>query len=754
MRTLYYFVFLLALSSCNASSSEEMNISAPEIEGSSINEKVTLLISKMTIDEKLGQMAQAFEGTYASESEAKEAVRAGKVGSFLNVFGAEKVNAMQKIAVEESRLGIPLIIGRDVIHGYKTIFPIPLGMASSWNPEAAKQAMRVAAAEASSQGINWTFAPMIDVTWDPRWGRIAESCGEDPFLASVFGKAMINGIQGDDPSDPSTLAACAKHFVGYGMAEAGRDYNTTYIPEPLLRNVHLKPFKAAVEADALTFMSAFNDLNGVPTSGNVFTLRQILREEWGYKGFVVSDWDSVEEMIDHGFAADEKDAGMKGLTAGVDMEMASKTYRYLKELVKEGKVSEKLINEAVANILRVKFRLGLFEHPYVEVKEKQDVFLKDEYLHLARKVASESSVLLKNDNAVLPLSEKQTIAMIGPLADSPRDQLGTWVFDGDEKDSQTPKMAFEAALGANLLYTSGLEYSRDKSEKGFAKAIEIAKKADVVVFFAGEEAALSGEANARGKLHLPGKQHELIAKLKSLGKPIVMVVMAGRPLAINEEINNLDAILYAWHGGTMAGPAIFDVLYGKYNPSGKLPVTFVKGAGQIPFYYYRKNTGRPGTKASYTHIDKIPRNSKQLSLGFESFHLDYGFTPLLPFGFGLSYTKFQYSDLKLSSEEMLKTGNITVTAKIKNIGKREGEEVVQLYVRDHVGSITRPIKELKGFKKILLKVGEEKEVSFELKAKDLEFHNGTDYVIEPGKFTVWIAAHSDDNSLHADFKIK
>ncbi len=752
MKRLCYWAFVLFFIACQPTKKEETKDTMPQ-KDLSIEEKVQDLIGQMTLEEKIGQMMQSFDGTYPDEKTAKKVIREGKVGSFLNVLGAEKVNAYQKVAMEESRLKIPLIIGRDVIHGFKTIFPIPLAMASSWNPDAIEEAMRISAAEASSQGVSWTFAPMIDITWDPRWGRIAESCGEDPYLTSVLGKAMVKGFQGKDPSDPKRIAACAKHFVGYGMSEAGRDYNTTYIPEPLLRNVYLRPFEAAVEADALTFMSAFNDLNGVPTSGNEFTLRQILRKEWNYNGFVVSDWASIKEMINHGFAADEKDAAQKGLTAGVDMEMSSTTYTNLKELVTHNIIPEKLLDEAVANILRVKFKLGLFDNPYVKTDDKQP-FLKNEYIEHAKKVACESMVLLKNKAELLPLSKNQKIAMIGPLADSPRDQLGTWVFDGDEKDSQTPRKAFELMLGTKLIYEAGMEYSRDKSEKHFKKAIAAAKKSDVIVFFAGEEAALSGEANARGQLHLPGKQHKLIAKLKETGKPLVVVVMAGRPLAIGKELKSADAVLYAWHGGTMAGPAIYDVLFGKHDPSGKLPVTFVKGAGQVPFYYYRKNTGRPATPDTYTHFDSIPRNSKQLSLGFRSFHLDYGYTPLLPFGYGLTYTKFKYSDLKLSSNQMTVNGEIKVSATITNTGKRNGEEIVQLYIRDHVGSLTRPIKELKGFKKVKIKAGESKVVKFVLKADDLKFFNGKDYVVEEGKFTVWVAAHSDDETLTADFEIK
>ena len=581
-----------------------------------IEEKIQNLIKQMTLEEKIGQMSQVDYNSLSKEDRAK-AVREGRIGSFLNGIGAKEVNEIQRVAVEESRLGIPLIIGRDVIHGYKTIFPIPIGLATTWNTEIVRKAMAVSAKEAAADGIHWTFAPMIDVTWDPRWGRIAESCGEDPYLASKMAVALVKGFQGDDLTDPLTIAACAKHYVGYGMAEAGRDYNTTYIPEPLLRDVHLKPFKAAADAGVLTFMSAFNDLNGVPTSGNSFTLKTILRDEWNYDGFVVSDWASITEMIAHGFAENEKEAAFKAVTAGVDMEMASESYvKHLAELIEEGKISEDLINNHVANILRVKFKLGLFDRPYTDESLAEKVTLTDENLQLAREAAREGMVLLKNES-VLPLSKNAKVALMGPLANSPRDQLGTWVFDGKEENSVTPYTAIKEILGNNLTFEVGLEYSRDNSRARFAAALAAARKSDVVVFVAGEESSLSGEANARGQIDLPGIQTELIAELAKTGKPVVLVVMAGRPLALVDEVAASKAVLYAWHPGTMAGPALADLLFGDFAPSGKLPVTMVKGEGQIPFYYYRKNTGRPATPDQVVGIDDIPRDFKQLSLGFK-----------------------------------------------------------------------------------------------------------------------------------------
>jgi len=717
-------------------------------------EKIVDLINQMTLDEKIGQMFQAHDGFYSSEEDLKNAVREGKVGSFLNIQGAEKVADIQRIALEESKHGIPLLFGRDVIHGYRTVFPIPLGMASSWDTAMVKKAMRISAVEASSMGINWTFAPMIDITWDPRWGRIAESCGESPFLTSQFAKAMVTGIQGD-LKEESSLAACAKHFVGYGASEAGRDYNTTYIPEPLLRNVHLPPFKAAKEAGVLTVMSAFNDLNGVPTSGNEFTLKTILRDEWNFDGMVVSDWASIEEMIPHGFATDKKHAAEIAVKAGVDMEMATTAYiENLKTLIEEGKISEKLINQRVENILRVKFELGLFEKPVEKNRLHTDTILAGSHLEHSRKMARNSVVLLKNQSQKLPLSKDiSSVAVIGPMADAPHDQMGTWVFDGNSDDSVTPKTALQKMLGNRMSYSSGLEYSRDKSTSGFANAISTAKKSEAILFFAGEESILSGEANSRGVIDLPGMQTELLRELKQTGKPIVLIVMAGRPLGIEEELKMADAVLYAWHPGTMAGPALTDLIFGDYSPTAKLPVTFVKGAGQIPWYHYRKNTGRPAAKEDFTSIDDIPRNSKQLSLGFKSMHLDYGIEPLFPFGFGLSYSEFQYDNIGLSASKISNTESLTVSATIKNIGNFETDEIVQLYIRDRVGSITRPVKELKGFQKIHLKPGSSKNVNFEIKPSDLEFFNGKEFGFEPGEFDVWIGPNSTEG-LHAEFVLE
>ncbi|MCD6288922.1 MAG: glycoside hydrolase family 3 C-terminal domain-containing protein, partial [Anaerolineae bacterium] len=550
------------------------------------------LLARMTLEEKIGQMAQL----NGAERGYEERIRQGQVGSFLNVVDVETYNRYQRIAMEESRLGIPLIMGRDVIHGFRTVFPIPLGQSAAWHPELVEQAAAIAAREASSMGVNWTFAPMVDVARDPRWGRIAEGGGEDPYLTSQLGRAMVRGFQGEAPSAPDRIAACAKHYVGYGAAEGGRDYNTTPIPEGTLRDVYLPPFKACVEAGAATVMSAFNEINGIPATGNAFTLRQILKGEWEFDGFVVSDWGSVVEMVVHGFCADEKDAARAAVTAGVDMEMVSQSYRqHLAALVAEGKVPLELIDEAVRRILRIKMRLGLFENPYVD-PARQSVLLAPEHLEVARQLARESVVLLKNEEDVLPLSgDVRAIAVIGPLADAPADQLGCWVFDGRPEDTITPLRALQERLKgkAKILFAPGLESPRSESRKGFDEALEAARKADVVLLFVGEDAILSGEAHCRAFLDLPGAQEALVEAVAAEGKPTVAIVMTGRPLTLSRVVDKVHALLIAWHPGTMGGPAIVDLLFGDESPSGKLPVTFPRTVGQIPIYYAHKNTGRP-----------------------------------------------------------------------------------------------------------------------------------------------------------------
>lgn len=720
-----------------------------------VEAKVNALIEKMTLDEKIAQMSQVDPGVFGSPEQLKNALKNGELGSLLNVFGAEYVNELQRIAVEESRLGIPLIIGRDVIHGYRTIFPIPLGMAASWNEDLVRESAAIAAKEAASMGINWTFAPMIDVSRDPRWGRIAESAGEDPLLNSMVARAMIQGYQGNDLSDPATIAACAKHFVGYGAAEGGRDYNTTIIPDIYLHNVYLPPFREAVKAGAATVMTAFNDINGIPASGHKRNIRDILKTDYGFDGFVVSDWASIEEMISHGYAADGKHAAELALTAGVDMEMSSRTYaNNLKNLLDQGKIEMEWIDDAVRRILRIKFRLGLFDNPYVDENMAQSVLLADEHLAVAQKLAEESIVLLKNENNILPLNKGTKVALIGPLANQPYEQLGTWIFDGNANDSKTVLEALVAYNGKqNVAFAQGLEYSRDKSDKAFAEVEHAIAQSDVVLAVVGEESILSGEAKTLAELDFPGKQNELLELAASKGKPVVMVVMAGRPIGLRQTQNFADAVLYAWHPGTMAGPAITNLVFGEAVPGGKLPVTFPKGEGQIPIYYAHKMSGRPASADNWTHIDDIPVNAVQHSLGNTNHSLDYGFTPLYPFGFGLSYTTFEYSDIQLSSDTMTQNDEITVSATIKNSGNIAASEIVQLYTRDLVASYTRPVRELKAYKRLTIQPGESVKVDFTIDAQMLGFYlPDGNFTVEPGKFHVWIAPNAADG-LQKDFEL-
>lgn len=718
---------------------------------SAIESKVENLLSKMTLEEKLGQMNQLSPWNF---DELAERIRKGEVGSILNVVNPEEVNKIQKIAVEESRLGIPILVSRDVIHGYKTIFPIPLGQAATFNPQIVEDGARVAAIEASSDGIRWTFSPMIDVSRDPRWGRIAESCGEDSYLNAVMGAAMIKGYQGDSLNDPTSMAACAKHFVAYGAAEGGKDYNSTFIPERVLRNVYLPPFKAAVDAGCATFMTSFNDNDGVPSTANKFVLKDVLRDEWKYDGMVVTDWASALEMVNHGFCADGKDAAEKSVNAGVDMEMVSETFiNNLKQSLAEKKVSMETIDNAVRNILRLKFRLGLFDNPYIVTP--QSVKYAEEHLQKAKTAAEQSLILLKNDNNTLPVTDKiRTIAVVGPMADAPYEQMGTWVFDGEKDHTRTPLNAIKEMYGdkVNVIFEKGLEYSRDKKTGGISKAVGAARRADMVIVFVGEESILSGEAHSLANLDLQGAQSELINSLAATGKPLVTVVMAGRQLTIANEVEASDAVIYSFHPGTMGGPAIADVLFGKVNPSGKTPVTFPRMTGQCPIYYAHNNTGRPSNPTEML-IDEIPVEAGQTSVGCRSFYLDAGTSPLFPFGYGLSYTTFEYSDLKLSSASLSANDNLSVTFTLKNTGKYDGTEVVQLYVQDKVGSVTRPVKELKSFQRVDLKSGESKQVSFTVPVSDLAFW-GYDmkYEVEPGDFKLWVGTNSAEG-LSADFTV-
>lgn len=705
--------------------------------------KIESLLSRMTLEEKIGQMNQI--SSYGNIEDMIGLIKKGEVGSVLNEVDPVRINALQRVAMEESRLGIPLLMARDVIHGFKTIFPIPLGQAASFNPQVAEDGARVAAIEASSVGIRWTFAPMIDVARDPRWGRMAEGCGEDTYLTSVMGAAMVRGFQGDSLNSPTSIAACPKHFVGYGAAEGGRDYNSTFIPERRLRNVYLPPFEAAARAGAATFMTSFNDNDGVPSTGNKFILKDVLRGEWGFDGMVVSDWASASEMISHGFAANSREAAMKAVNAGVDMEMVSYTFvKELPQLVKEGKVKESTIDDAVRNILRIKYRLGLFDNPYVDEK-KTGVLYAPSHLEAARQAAVESAILLKNDKQVLPLQPSaKTVAVVGPLANAPYEQLGTWVFDGEKAKTVTPLAAIRALAGdkVQVIYEPGLAYSRDNDRAGVAKAAAAASRADVILAFVGEESILSGEAHCLADLNLQGAQSELIAALANTGKPVVSIVMAGRPLTIGREADLSAAVLYSFHPGTMGGPALADLIWGKAVPSGKTPVTFPKMVGQVPLYYAHNNSGRPATRNEVLLKD-IPVEAGQTSLGCTSFYLDAGFDPLYPFGYGLSYTTFEYSNVKLSSSTLKKDDVLTVTFDIENTGRYEATEVAQLYVQDKFGSVTRPVKELKRFTRVTLKPGEKKNVSFELPVSELAFWN-IDMVktVEPGDFGLWVATDS------------
>lgn len=705
---------------------------------SDLETSVEQLLARMTLSEKVGQMSQVS----GPASEHEDLVRQGQVGSLLNVVGVEASNHYQRLAREESRLGIPLLLGRDVIHGFRTIFPIPLGQAAAWHPELVEAAAAAAAREAASQGIRWTFAPMVDIARDPRWGRIAEGGGEDPYLTAQLGKAMVRGFQGRDLADPERLAACAKHYVGYGAAEGGRDYNTTQIPERTLREVYLPPFQACVEAGVATLMSAFNEINGIPAAGHEGTLRRLLKREWGFDGFVVSDWGSVAEMVVHGFCADEREAAVAALRAGVDMEMVSSCYRqHLAALVEEGQVPMSWIDEAVRRILRLKFRLGLFENPYVE-PAPASLLQAPKHLEIAHQLACESMVLLKNAGRVLPLSpDLRSIAVIGPLADRAADQMGCWVFDGRPEDVITPWSALQERLAGRiqLRFVPGLEDCRSACRKGFSEAVEAAQQADLVVLFLGEDAGLSGEAHCRAFLDLPGAQEELVEAVAAVGKPLVAVIMAGRPLTLGRVMEKVEALLLAWHPGTMGGPALVDLLVGKESPSGKLPATFPRTVGQIPLYYARKNTGRPPQGRERA----APMGTPLDPLDFTSTYLDVEPTPLFPFGYGLSYTEFQYRHLRLSTDRIGPEESLTVSVDLHNVGPLAAEEVVQLYVRDLVGSVTRPVKELRGFQRVRLQPGEVRTVSFAVSPEDLRFYNrDLEFVAEPGLFHLWVGGSS------------
>lgn len=706
------------------------------------------LLESMTLEEKIGQLQLVNGGGGHIPDDLRAAVASGRIGAILNEVHPETVRELQHIAIHESPHGIPLLIGRDVIHGFTTVFPIPLGQAASWNPEIVQTGARVAAREAATTGVNWTFAPMVDIGRDPRWGRVAETLGEDPYLSGELAAAMVRGFQGEDLSHASSIAACAKHFAGYGASESGRDYNTTNVPEIELRDVHLPSFKAALDAGVATFMTSFSDLNGIPATANDLLLRTILREEWKFDGFVVSDWESVSQLSVHGLTPDDREAAFEAAQAGLDMEMASMTFSaHLASLVDEGRVSVEHIDRMVENVLRIKLRLGLFSYPHAEA-ENPSIIAQPDHLAAAKQAAIESMVLLKNDPQVLPLSVDAlaSIAVIGPLADDPYEQLGTWIFDGDEQYSVTPLQAIRDSVPDHVTvgYARAMTTSRSRDRDGFCEALQLAADSDAVLLFLGEESILSGEAHCRADIRLPGKQEELIKEIAAVGKPVILVIMAGRPLALEAVVDNVEALVYAWHPGTMAGPAIADLLFGAAAPTGKLPVTFPRVTGQIPIYYAHKNTGKPATPSSVMHIDDIPARAPQVSFGLTAFHLDAGASPLFPFGFGLSYTTFAYENIAVSSGEIALGDRIVISADVRNTGTREGTEIVQLYVRDLVGNVTRPVRELKGFRRIHLQPGEAQSVAFELHTDDLAFTDRhMQRITEPGAFQAWIGGSSE-----------
>ena len=746
-------IFVLVVIAMSFTTSKKEILIPMDLQSDTISKKVDSLLKLMTLEEKIGQMNQyngfwdvtgpAPEG--GSAEKKYEDLRKGYVGSMLTVRGVKEVRAVQKIAVEETRLGIPLIIGFDVIHGYKTLSPIPLAESASWDLEAIKKSASVAAAEAAASGINWTFAPMVDISREPRWGRVMEGAGEDPFLGSRIAEARVHGFQGEDLSDPLTVAACAKHFAAYGFAEAGKEYNAADIGTATLFNVVLPPFKAAKEAGVRTFMNGFNTLNGVPVTGNEYLLRDILKDEWGFEGFVISDYASIRELIMHGYAKDEAQAAEIAAKAGVDMDMEAYIYvDALAEVVRQGKVDEALIDEAVKRILRVKYELGLFDDPYKycdEDREKEIIGSPanhDAVLDMAKK----SIVLLKNENSLLPLKkEGQTIAVIGSLADDKNSPLGSWRIASDDNTAVSVLEGLKKYTGNKLNYAKGADLNTGQTtfineltinttdKSGFDEAVKVAKEADVVVMVLGEHGFQSGEGRSRTNLDLPGVQQELLEKVFAANKNVVLVLNNGRPLAIEWADQNIPAIVEAWHLGTETGNAVAQVLYGDYNPSGKLPMSFPRNVGQSPIYYNHMNTGRP---------DEAGQN-----MVFWSHYMDTETTPLYPFGFGLSYTTFEYSNFKLDKSQYSSGDKVTVTVDLKNTGDYDGKEVAQLYIRDLVATMTRPVKELKGFELVELKKGETKTITFTLDKKTLGFYNSQGkYVVEPGEFEVFVGGNS------------
>ncbi|MBL3657695.1 beta-glucosidase BglX [Fulvivirga sp. 2943] len=714
------------------------------------------LMNEMTLEEKLGQLNLPSSGDIttglANSSDIASKIKEGKVGGLFNIKTAEKIKEVQRIAVEESRLKIPLIFGMDVIHGYKTLFPIPLGLSCSWDMDLIKESAHVAAIEASADGICWTFSPMVDVARDPRWGRVSEGNGEDPYLGAQIAKAMVQGYQGEDLTDPKTIMACVKHFALYGAIEAGRDYNTVDMSRIRMFNEYFEPYKAAVEAGVGSVMTSFNEVEGVPASANKWLMNDLLREQWGFDGFVVTDYTAINEMIDHGFG-DLKHVSAKSLEAGVDMDMVGEGFlTTLKASLEEDKITQAMIDEACRRILEAKYKLGLFDDPYKycnEERAKTEIFTAD-HRKKARELAAETFVLLKNEGDILPLKKNAKIALVGPMADNRENMAGTWSVAGDFEKSVSLRDGLEAAVGKqNVVYARGANITADSllesrvsvfgkptyrdnrsADVMIREAVNAAKNADVIVAAMGESAEMSGESASRSNIEIPQSQRDLMKALLKTGKPVVMVLFTGRPLAMKWEQENVPSILNVWFAGTEAGNAIADVLFGDVNPSGKLTATFPQNVGQVPLYYNHKNTGRPLAEGAWFQK-------------FRSNYLDVSNDPLYPFGYGLSYTTFEYGDIQLSSETIGMDDELTVSVKITNTGKYKGAEVAQLYIRDMVGSITRPVKELKGFKKISLEPGKSETVTFTINEQDLAFYNqDLKFAAEPGAFKVFVGTSS------------
>ncbi len=744
MKNIIIFILLLAFSITPV-----LPLSAQQ---KTINQKVDSVLSLMTLEEKIGQLNQYNDdwtatGPMTVKSNMAGLIRAGQVGSMLNSAGTERTRAWQDIAMQ-SRLKIPLLFGQDVIHGYKSTMPVPLAESCSWDMEAMELAARIAATEASACGVHWTFAPMVDITRDPRWGRVMEGAGEDPYLGSKIAAARIKGYQGSTPGAVNSLMACAKHYVAYGAAIGGRDYNSVDMSDRMLWEVYLPPFKASVDAGVGTFMTSFNDINGVPSTANPYLLKDVLKDQWNFDGFVVSDWGSVGEMINHGSVKNDYEAALSAITAGCDMDMESSCYlNNLATLVGEGKVPESMIDDAVKRILKKKFELGLFDDPYkfIDPAREQKELYNPAHTEAARDMARKSIVLLKNENNLLPLSKDlKTIAFIGPLVKAVKENKGFWDNEITGVDSNfivTQWEGLENKVGktTNILYARGCDIV-GSSKYGFAEAVDIAKQADVVILSIGEHRAMSGEAKSRSDIGIPGVQEELLEVLLATGKPVVVLINAGRPLVFEYTAAHAPAILYTWWLGCEAGNAIADVLFGDYNPSAKLTMTFPRSVGQIPIYYSHFNTGRPAMNDENRF--------------YTSAYIDLSIYPRYEFGYGLSYTTFEYSNLQLSSNQMKGDDKIEASVTIKNTGKYDGDEVVQLYLRDLVGSIVRPVKELKDFQKISLKAGESKTINFTIDKEKLSFYNQKlEWVAEPGEFELMIGASSQDIRLKDKFEV-